>query len=180
MDRINEAVFRFWGPLDEGGHLHRSPCFAAELAERCTGQLGLQEVGVSKWSLGKHLEHLYRSSHYVLDRLDESMAGLNPSGRMSIYGRGLMIGGFIPRGVFRTIPPLEPVSGNIDDIEPLRQRLAFRLERLQWDLDQIKSSSGRSLHPRMKYLSASEWLFFADVHHRHHLAIIRDILKTAA
>jgi hypothetical protein len=137
-------------------------------------------VGVSKWSLGEHLEHLYRTSHYVLDRLGEAMVGLNASERMGIYGRGLMLGGFIPRGVFRTIPPLEPASGKIDDIEPLRKSLGSRLESLQWDLDQIKSSQGRSRHPRMKYLSASEWLFFTDVHHRHHLAIIRDILKAAA
>jgi hypothetical protein len=31
----------------------------------------------------------------------------------------------------------------------------------------------------MKYLTSSQWIFFADIHHRHHMAIMRDILKAA-
>jgi hypothetical protein len=169
-----------WGSLPDDGRLHASPSFAAELAERCQEKLDLRVTGVSKWSYGKQLEHLYLSTHYVLDRLAESMAGQNPTGRMGIYAYALMVGGFIPRGVFPTIPPLEPVSGTLDHIEPLRESLAARIAQLDWDLYGIRSATGRSRHPRMKYLSASQWLFFADIHHRHHLAIMRDIAKAAS
>jgi hypothetical protein len=31
----------------------------------------------------------------------------------------------------------------------------------------------------MKHLTSSQWLYFADIHHRHHLGIMRDILKAA-
>lgn len=179
MDRMSRSVYRLWGSLGDDLRLHRSPSFASELAERCNGDLSLRVTSVSKWSFGEQLEHLYLSSHYVLDRLQESMAGQNPSERMGMYGYGLVVGGFIPRGVFPTIPPLKPVSGTLDHIEPLRESLATRLEQLAWDLYEIKASTGKSRHPRMKYLSASQWLFFADIHHRHHLAIIRDILKAA-
>lgn len=176
MDRITQSAYRLWGPLGTNGRLHASPSFAAELASRCEGELDLRVTRVSKWSFGQQLEHLYRTSHYVLDRIEESIAGRNASKHMGVYGVGLMIGGFIPRGVFPTIPPLEPVSGTMRDIQPLRETLATRLEQIPWDLDQIKASPGKSLHPRMKYLTASQWIFFADIHHRHHLAIIRDIL----
>jgi len=179
MDRMTRSVYRLWGTLGDDRRLHRSPTFADELAERCKGNLGLRVTSVSKWSFGKQLEHLYLSTHYVLDRLSEAMAGQNPSGRMGIYGYGLLVGGFIPRGVFPTIPPLEPVSGTLDHIGPLKESLAKRLEQLAWDLSEIKASTGRSRHPRMKYMSASQWLFFGDIHHRHHLAIMRDILKAA-
>jgi hypothetical protein len=179
MDRITRAVVRLWGFVGKDGQLHGSPRFADDLSAQCGGRLALCAPTVSKWSFGQQLEHLYRSSHYVLDRLEESMTGENASERMGLWGRGLMLGGFIPRGAFPTIPPLEPASGTIADIRPLRESLIKRLSHIDWNLVQIKASPGKSRHPRMKWLSSSQWLFFADIHHRHHLAIMRDIVKAA-
>lgn len=179
MDRITKAAFRLWGFVGKDGRLHGSPRFADDLAAQCGGKLLLRSPAVSKWSFGQQLEHLYRSSHYVLDRIEESMTGENASERMGMWGRGLMLGGFIPRGAFPTIPPLEPASGTMADIRPLRESLIKRLSQIDWNLVQLKASRGKSRHPRMKWLSASQWLFFADIHHRHHLAIMRDIVKAA-
>ena len=180
MDRISEAVNRLWGQLGDGGHLHGSPRFADELAECChDSSMEVRSVKVSKWSYGEQLEHLYRSSHYVLDRLEESMAGENRKGRIGFWGRGLMVGGFIPRYWFPTIPPLVPQSGTEEHIGPLREGLRERVAQIEWRLEQIKASPGRSMHPRMKYLTSSQWLYFADVHHRHHLSLMRDILAAA-
>jgi len=179
MDRITRAVYRLWGSLGEDGRFHGTPSFAAELAARCDGKLSVLSPKVSKWSFGQHLEHLYLSSHYVLDRLEESMSGKNANEHMGFYGVGLMVGGFIPRYVFPTIPPLVPKSGTLEDIQKLRASLADRVERIEWDLGQIRAAIGRSMHPRMKYLTASQWLYFADIHHRHHLSIIADVLTAA-
>jgi DinB family protein len=179
MDRIRKAVDQLWGPLGKDGTLHSSPRFVDELSEHCNGNLGLCDTRVSKWSYGHQLEHLYRTSHYVLDRLEESMTGRNATERMGFWGAGLMVGGFIPRYWFPTIPQLVPASGTMEHIQPLKDELKTRVEQIQWRLDQIEISQGKSRHPRMKYLSASQWLFFQDVHHRHHLSIMRDILKVA-
>jgi hypothetical protein len=96
-----------------------------------------------------------------------------------VWGCGLMVGGFIPRGVFPTIPPLVPKSGTLEHIEPLHDSLKKRMAEFEWDLLEIRASAGRSCHPRMKYLTGSQWLYFQDVHHRHHLSIMRDIRKAA-
>jgi len=176
MDRKSRAIHRLWGSLDEHGKLHGSPRFAKELAERCDGALAVRAGSVSKWSFGQQLEHLYLTSHYVLDRLQESMSGEHAADHPGVMGHALLIGGFIPRKLFPTIPPLVPKSGTIEDIQPLRDSLDARLTQLGWDLDQINASPGRSLHPRMKFLLANQWLFFLDIHHRHHLRIMRDIL----
>ncbi|MBV8518380.1 MAG: DinB family protein [Acidobacteria bacterium] len=180
MDRISKAVYRLWGSLGTNDKLHDTPRFADELSAQCsTGKLALRDERVSKWSYGEQLEHLYRSSHYVLDRLEEAMSGANADERRGVWGHGLMTAGFIPRGFFPTIPPLEPEGGTIDQIGPLRESLKKRLAEVDLDLRRIKASPGRSLHPRMKWLTSSEWFFFADVHHRHHLSIMRDIARTA-
>lgn len=177
MDRKSTAIHRLWGSLGEQGKLHGSPYFTKELADRCNGELAVRAASVSKWTFGQQLEHLYLTSHYVLDRLQEAMAGEHASDHPSFLGHALLIGGFIPRGVFPTIPPLVPKSGTREDIQPLRDNLDARLAQLGWDLHQINASPGRSSHPRMKFLLANQWLFFLDVHHRHHLRIMRDILK---
>lgn len=179
MDRIRVAVDRLWGSLGTDGRLHGSPRFADELAAHFNGKLGVVNPSVSKWSYGHQLEHLYRTSHYVIDRLEESMTGLNAGQWMGFWGFGMMVGGFIPRYWFPTIPQLVPLSGSPEDIEPLKDDLKTRLEQLEWRFDDIKRSRGKSRHPRMKYLSSSQWMFFWDIHHRHHLAIMRDILKPA-
>ena len=177
MDRLHRSVARLWGDLDADGHLHGTPVFADELSRNYQQKLTLLDPSVSKWTYGHQLEHLYRTSHYVLDRLEEAMTGLYSDKIMGFWGCGLMVGGFIPRYWFPTIPQLVPLSGSPEDIEPLRDDLRSRLAQLEWRVSDIKDSRGKSRHPRMKYLTASQWIFFHDVHHRHHLAIMRDILK---
>lgn len=180
MDRISKAANRLWGSLGEDGHLHPSPRFADELAGCCdSGSLGVRVEQVSKWSYGEQLEHLYRGSHYVLDRLEESMSGKNEQEHMGFWGVGMMGAGFMPRYWFPTVPPLFPESGTEEHILPLRETLKERISRIEWRLAEIKEARGKSKHPRMKYLTSAQWVFFADIHHRHHLAIMRDILKAA-
>jgi hypothetical protein len=183
MDRIRKAVLRLWGNLNDGERLHGTPRFADELSSHCEGnsnsKLALRDERVSKWSYGEQLEHLYRSSHYVLDRLEEAMSGDNAAERRGMWGHSLMAAGFIPRGFFPTIPPLEPEGGTMEQIAPLRDSLRQRLAAVDLDLRRIKTSPGKSRHPRMKWLTSSEWFFFADVHHRHHLSIMRDIARRA-
>jgi|KBSMisStaDraftv2_1062788.scaffolds.fasta_scaffold56022_3 hypothetical protein len=177
MDRISEAVDRLWGSLGKSRRLHESPRFVDELAVQCRADLKLQTGKVSKWSFGHQLEHLFLTSHYVLDRLEEAMSGKNESEWMGLWGASLMTVGFIPRGVFPTIPQLVPNSGTLAHVEPLKEALTDRLSRIDWSLDQILNSRGKSRHPRMKYLTASQWLYFWEVHHRHHLSIMKDIVK---
>jgi hypothetical protein len=179
MDRVARAVHRLWGPLDDG-RLHATPRFAGELAEQCRRDLSLRIPHVSKWTFGQQLEHLYLASHWVFDRLDESLGGGNERGHLGFWGQGLMVTGRIPRKVFPTIPPLEPQGGTLLEIQPLKEHLHRRLGANDWDMTRVRAATGKSKHPRMKWMSSCQWFFFFDIHHRHHLRIMRDILKAAA
>jgi hypothetical protein len=171
---------RLWGTVGKDGRLHASPKFTTELAEHTTKRLDLHVPAVSAWSYGQQLEHLYLASHWTFDRLDESMTGANPDEHMNMLGVGMMVGGRIPRGLFATIPVLVPQAGTLAEILPLKERLQKRLDAIDWDMVRVKASHGRSKHPRMHYLNSSHWMFFMDIHHRHHLRIMRDIAKKAA
>lgn len=179
MDRITRAVHRLWGPLDNG-RLHATPRFAGELAEQCKRDLSLHMPSVSKWTFGQQLEHLYLASHWVMDRLDESLGGGHERDHLGFWGQGLMVTGRIPRKMFPTIPALVPGAGTLLEVQPLKERLHRRLAANEWDLARVRVATGKSMHPRMKWLTSSQWFFFFDIHHRHHLRILRDILKAAA
>jgi hypothetical protein len=178
MDRFTRAVTRLWGSTGNGA-LPPVARFAEQLQEHCKGELAMHAPKISKWTFGQQLEHLYRSSHYVLDRLDEALAGGNRKESMGFWGVGLMVGGFIPRHAFPTIPPLEPQSGTFEHIIPLRDSLHERLRTIDWGMADVQASPGKSRHPRMKWLTSGQWMFFADIHHRHHLSIMQDIVKAA-
>ena len=179
MNRVTRAVTRLWG-APGNGTLPQSARFAGELQTLSQRDLAVRAPAVSKWSFGEQLEHLYRSSHYVLDRLEEAFAGEHRRDHIGFWGVGLLVGGFIPRHAFPTIPPLEPHSGTLADITPLQESLHERLRNIGFGLPDVRSSAGKSRHPRMKFLTAGQWMFFADIHHRHHVAIIRDIVSGAA
>ncbi len=180
MDRITRAVLRLWGDVEEGGRLHAAPKFMSELAALTAKPLDVRAPEVSEWSYGQQVEHLYLGAHWVFDRLDESMTPANIDEHMNLLGVGMMVGGRIPRGMFPTIPVLVPEGGTLAQIVPLRERLQKRLDAIDWDMVRVRSSRGRSKHPRMHFLNSSHWMFFMDIHHRHHLRIIRDIVKKAA
>jgi len=180
MDRITRAVLRLWGSVEKDGRLHASPKFTRELAEHESKRLDLRVPEVSQWSYGQQLEHLYLASHWTFDRLDESMTGANPDETMNLLGVGMMVGGRIPRRLFNTIPVLVPQNGTLAEILPLKERLQKRLDAIDWDMVRVRTCEGRSKHPRMHFLTSSHWMFFLDIHHRHHLRIMRDIAKKAA
>jgi len=179
MDRTTRAVQRLWGSAGPG-HLPPAARFADELATHVNGKLALTAPRVTKWTYGQQVEHLYKSSHYVLDRLAEAMSGRDADQRMGFWGAGLMVGGFIPRGFFPTIPQLEPGAGTIAEITPLKDSLEQRLRSIDWGMNEVWASPGKSRHPRMKFLNTAQWLFFADIHHRHHISILRDMVKAAS
>ncbi len=179
MDRTTRVVNRLWGNLDAEGQLHAHPRFADELEAQCNGKLALHAPQVSKWTFGQQLEHLFRGSHFVIDRLQESMGRDHATDPLGPLGYSFLVAGFIPRGMFPTIPQLVPGAGTMAEIEPLRQSLRERLAAIDWSLVQIKASPGKSRHPRMQWMTSSQWMLFADVHHRHHLRIIRDIVRKA-
>ncbi len=179
MDKLSQAVHRLWGTLGPTGELHAEPRFQEELAVEAEGDHSLLQTAVSKWCFGEHVQHLYLATHWVVDRLEESMSGANDREKMNHLGISMLVLGRIPRGMYPTIPVLVPHGGTKAEIRPLAERLRERLAAHRWRLDELQACPGRSRHPRMRFLAARHWMIFLDIHHRHHLAILQDIGKAA-
>ena len=65
------------------------------------------------------------------------------------------------------------------DLEAGLRHLAERFDELGEQLPLLEETGWRCRHPYFGALDISEWMRFMDVHHRHHLKIVRDIRKAA-
>ncbi|RMH15779.1 MAG: DinB family protein [Acidobacteria bacterium] len=135
---------------------------------------------VSGWSVGQHLDHLAKAGLSVVTALERAAAGEleERGGRPTWIGRLVLLTGYIPRGrgkaPERTRPSAEP-QATYEELDQLRQRLAA----LDGELGRLERSRATVPHPFFGPLRPAQWLRFLDVHHRHHLKIIRDLRAAA-
>lgn len=143
-------------------------------------RLYLRVEGVSGWSPAQHVDHALRT----LDRVRLTVEGLQApatgpaqtGGGPTFAGRVVLTTGWIPRGRGEAPPGVRP------DPRPVRHRLRVALgdatqwhERLLPRAAALRRVPGRVPHPLLGAFTASDWIRFAQVHTRHHLAIIADI-----
>ncbi len=140
---------------------------------------------VSAWSVGEQLEHLLLSDRRILAGiegvLEASAQGTAPSGEggPTLIGRFILWSGIVPRG--RAKAPDSTVPGGIAPVDLVRGFAEVRagVEALGSRLGEIGRAPSTRAHPILGHFTATQWLRFTCVHHRHHGKIVRDILKAS-
>ena len=142
-------------------------------------RLSVSAPDISAWSVQDHLEHLLFSDRKVLGWVVEALALPNPEARAQSpreLGVALLARGSIPRGRgpapdFTLPTGLEPggLRAAFRELRPLAVGLGERLAELDACLHTLP-------HHVLGHFTPAEWLRFLHLHHRHHDAIIRDIL----
>lgn len=140
-----------------------------------TGLAGRREVRISAWSIGEHLDHVMKVDRSILARIDSPIDTPHPP--LSTLGRITLWTGWIPRGKGRapdfTRPEAVPPEGLRSQIVEVRRLLHGVLDAPEKLADPRRIAS----HPHFGGLTAAQWLRFVAVHHRHHVKIIRDVLR---
>lgn len=134
---------------------------------------------ISGWSVGRHLEHLLRSDRQILawvEGVAAGASGLGGSGRPGWRGWIVLLTGYIPRGKGRAPEFTRPEGMPREEVEAGFRDLAVRVRRIGFCLGTVARSRARLPHPSLGAFDASQWLRFAELHHRHHEKVIRDIL----
>ena len=135
----------------------------------------LSRPEVSGWSVGEHLDHLIKVASGVSGRILAGPREGAPTSSLSFTGKVVLLLGRIPRGRAKSPAGLEGEKRTVDE---LRNSLAqTRFESITSEHLRGRLSVGK--HPVFGELSASEWLRFLVVHHRHHERIIGYILRKA-
>lgn len=134
--------------------------------------------GVSGWSPGHHLYHIWLANGKSLAAVLYAASGRgNAEGRPNKAGRLVLERGSIPRNRLSAPAMVQPPE-DIDRtaLEEALDRSREKLAEVEAQLDALSASEGRLEHPRMGPLNAEEWLRFVRIHSEHHHAIVREIL----
>lgn len=137
---------------------------------------------VSGWSSAQQVEHVLIALRRMLAAIRDLRAGssaeIKSKGRPTLVGRGVLMGGWIPRG--KAEAPDFSVPMDMPTPDALRDSLAAaqaRFAEIAPDAGTLKQVEGVIDHPMLGGFSASQWWRFARVHTEHHLAIIDDIAQ---
>ena len=136
----------------------------------------------SGWTPAQHLHHVTAINEQVFDWLLRTArsgeAAPEVEGRLSAAGRVLLTVGRLPRGRARSpqrFTPPDQVSRQV--LEERARRTHAQLRELEAHLEALRRSDARLPHPVFGALTAPQWVRFAGVHSRHHLLIVRDIVR---
>jgi hypothetical protein len=152
--------------------------------ERCRAladdeaRLLASDDGVSAWTVGLHVQHLWRSDSGILGwiqtRLDDPAPAVGAGGPTRT-GRAVLVSGWIPRGRAKAPERSEPGTLDIDGLPDRLAELRALADALEPRLRDIHACSATMEHPILGHFTPAQWLRFLDIHHRHHDKIIRDI-----
>ena len=141
--------------------------------------LRLEDPAVSEWSVGLHVEHLWKAEHGILGWIERALddpEAFPAGGGPSRTGMAVLVSGWIPRG--RAKAPERSLPDTVgDDLADRLDTLADSLETLHPRLTELHACPSTYEHPLLGHFTPAQWLRFLDVHHRHHEKIIRDIRR---
>ncbi|MEM8932107.1 MAG: DinB family protein [Acidobacteriota bacterium] len=132
---------------------------------------------VSGWSVGQQVEHLTTVDAAVLDGIDRLIEGDGGPGRLTPQGWVLILSRRIPRGRAKAPDAVRPRGA---EAEQVIERAASNRRRLTEHLDRVRELARVRLtrpHPILGGFDIRRWILFLDIHERHHLAIVDDILR---
>ncbi|MDA1263949.1 MAG: DinB family protein [Planctomycetota bacterium] len=151
-----------------------------ELRSQLGGRAGERRPDVSGWSLEEHLYHLCLATDLALRNVLSLSRGkgrlIMHEGEANALAIQVLTEGCYPRGESvapRMVQPPDPIDAGLLDQEI--ELLGQGLERTRALLATLPGAVARIPHQHLGALSASEWLRFARLHARHHLAIASEL-----
>ena len=135
---------------------------------------------VSAWSVRDHIEHLYLSDRKMLDWVTEALALPKPDAREHVpndIGVTLLARGSIPRGRGPAPDFTLPLGFTPEELARGFGRMRSSADRLLLRTAEIEACRRTKAHHVLGHFTPAEWLRFLHLHHRHHEAIIRDIVN---
>ena len=133
----------------------------------------LSDPGISTGSVGWHIEHCLLVINSVIDALGKSIPGTHKN-TFAINRSFVMITGNIPRGKVKAPTAVQP--GPVIDIAALQEHILHSKEKLK--VLRHLSSDHYFKHPFLGDFKLRPALRFINIHTKHHLKIMHDIIKS--
>lgn len=142
-----------------------------------------RKPSADSWSVGQMYMHLIENTDYYIEQIKICVAtDEHAAGEVAPHGKAMLLNNDFPDEI------IEGPASNLDTPQPeSKEHLMRRFIKLKEEMNDVAHSisasacRGKTQHPGLNYLSANEWLQFAEMHLRHHLRQkkrIDDFLKS--
>ena len=133
---------------------------------------------VSLWSVGDQLEHILLSNQLILRQMSGKLTQEPEKGKpLNFKGRFVLLFGRFPRGVGKAPEFAKPKGASKEELKEMLNQVNALIEKLSSRHHEIDASLYAFPHFVFGLLDARQWLRLSEVHTRHHLSIIADILR---
>lgn len=130
---------------------------------------------VSQWSVHKQIEHVLIVNIKVLDLILSPENWVCDGKRKTLLGHIALRVGTFPRGKAKAPKIVQPEGKDIAALlSEAKKRISKTTKALQ---ENIPNNDPVQEHPYFGSLSIKDWLRMLEIHQRHHIKIIKDILK---
>lgn len=135
--------------------------------------MGYRNEKVSASTVGWQIDHSFKVINGVLGLLNN--APTDKKTKLTLLGRFCLLTGYIPRGKGKApkqvLPPEHITKSDLDS----------QLDSARKAIKKVPNINKKATfkHPFFGVLSKKQTLCFLETHTRHHLKIIRDILKSS-
>jgi len=131
------------------------------------------------WSYSEVYAHIFDASMLSLDTLEDCVSGKGKIRSTPLVTKLILLFGALPPGRYKTP---EILAGRVKVItkEEARKMISNFTEKLDLAYRYIDKSNPaiKTLHPRMGYLNARQWLRFIEIHLKHHLKQLKRVEKS--
>jgi hypothetical protein len=140
----------------------------------------IRKIQRSHWSVGEQLDHLLTAALLNLKaiRILVLGRGQTPSEGLTAGGKACLDVGMIPLGSAEAPEYVQPTAGRgVAELESLRLKVVQMCGDLVGDASLLDDRGQVLTHFAVGEMGARQWLRFALVHSRHHVAIVKRILE---
>jgi hypothetical protein len=133
--------------------------------------------GPTSWSMGQLYKHLISETQFYISRIKVCvLSNRNSSQEMTTEGKEMFRNNCFPDERLLGAPSNSRIPQPNNKEELVEELIALRMAMNNAEVSMKETVfNGKAKHPGLAYLSASEWLQFADMHMRHHLRQMRRI-----
>jgi hypothetical protein len=160
--------------MDPRQRISRALAGLDRIADLC-GRCNDVALGISRWSVGNHIEHVLKVDRAVVELLRAPKPPSGAVGGPGLVARLILITGWIPRGRAKASPASLPEMTDYAELRPQVEEASKAVAALEPLAGAIASDPARYPHPVLGGLTRTQWLRFLEVHQMHHWKIMRDI-----
>lgn len=137
-----------------------------------------RNLTISLWSVGNQVEHILLSNLLILRQIDANLAQGPATGKpFNWTGRFVLWFGRFPRGKGKAPPYAKPKGASSQELKAMLAEVNKLLEQLEQKELELERSRYAFPHFIFGLLDVKQWLRLSEVHTRHHLLIVADILS---